>query len=217
MANGLGCGVERTATEQKMAFHSIIRNVLGAESEGTEDTLLDIQQNLSDMIDDYSETHEEEDGPFLLDKEVVQKVLTESNVSEEKMTRIEKSIDEAFGEKLPIAENVIDTKALEANEVRIEKLALEDQVGVLTLQLEEKKEELEEKNTALEERTSQLLEKQEEIDNYIAETKTYDVVLRVKPEKASQIKSQIINGEKCLVIPLKENEHATINGVNTTV
>lgn len=217
MANGLGCGVERTATEQKMAFHSIIRNVLGAESEGTEDTLLDIQQNLSDMIDDYSEKHEEEDGPFLLDKEVVQKVLTESNVSEEKMTRIEKSIDEAFGEKLPIAENVIDTKALEANEVRIEKLALEDQVGALTLQLEEKKEELEEKNTALEERTSQLLEKQEEIDNYIAETKTYDVVLRVKPEKASQIKSQIINGEKCLVIPLKENEHATINGVNTTV
>ena len=217
MANGLGCGVERTATEQKMAFHSIIRNVLGAESEGTEDTLLDIQQNLSDMIEDYSEKHEEEDGPFLLDKEVVQKVLTESNVSEEKMTRIEKSIDEAFGEKLPIAENVIDTKALEANEVRIEKLALEDQVGVLTLQLEEKKEELEEKNTALEERTSQLLEKQEEIDNYIAETKTYDVVLRVKPEKAAQIKSQIINGEKCLVIPLKENEHATINGVNTTV
>ena len=217
MANGLGCGVERTATEQKMAFHSIIRNVLGAESEGTEDTLLDIQQNLSDMIDDYSEKHEEEDGPFLLDKEVVQKVLTESNVSEEKMTRIEKSIDEAFGEKLPIAENVIDAKALEANEVRIEKLALEDQVGVLTLQLEEKKEELEEKNTALEERTSQLLEKQEEIDNYIAETKTYDVVLRVKPEKASQIKSQIINGEKCLIIPLKENEHATINGVNTTV
>lgn len=217
MANGLGCGVERTATEQKMAFHSIIRNVLGAESEGTEDTLLDIQQNLSEMIEDYSEKHEEEDGPFLLDKEVVQKVLTESNVSEEKMTRIEKSIDEAFGEKMPIAENVIDAKALEANEVRIEKLALEDQVGVLTLQLEEKKEELEEKNTALEERTSQLLEKQEEIDNYIAETKTYDVVLRVKPEKASQIKSQIINGEKCLVIPLKENEHATINGVNTTV
>lgn len=217
MANGLGCGVERTATEQKMAFHSIIRNVLGAESEDTEDTLLDIQQNLSEMIEDYSEKHEEEDGPFLLDKEVVQKVLTESNVSEEKVTRIEKSIDEAFGEKLPIAENVIDAKALEANEVRIEKLALEDQVGVLTLQLEEKKEELEEKNTALEERTSQLLEKQEEIDSYIAETKTYDVVLRVKPEKASQIKSQIINGEKCLVIPLKENEHATINGVNTTV
>jgi formylmethanofuran dehydrogenase subunit A len=43
------------------------------------------------------------------------------------------------------------------------------------------------------------------------------VVLRVKPEKASQIKSQVINGQKCLVIPMGEDEHATINGVNTTV
>lgn len=209
MANGLGCGVERTATEQKMAFHSIVRNVLGAEDESTEDILLDIQQNLSDMVDDFVETHDDDDV-FVLDKDTINKVLTESNVSEEKASRIEKSVDEAFGEKMPAAENVIDTKALIANEIRVEKLALEDQVGTLTLQLNEK-------NTQLEERTSQLLEKQEEIDNYIAETKTYDVVLRVKPEKASQITSQIINGEKCLVIPMKDDEHATINGVNTTV
>ena len=47
--------------------------------------------------------------------------------------------------------------------------------------------------------------------------KTYDVILRVKPEKASQITSQVIGGRKCLVIPLDENEHAAINGVNTTV
>lgn len=209
MVNGLGCGVERTATEQKMAFHSIVRNVLGAEDESTEDILLDIQQNLSDMVDDFVETHDDDDV-FVLDKDTINKVLTESNVSEEKASRIEKSVDEAFGEKMPVAENVIDTKALIANEIRVEKLALEDQVGTLTLQLNEK-------NTQLEERTSQLLEKQEEIDNYIAETKTYDVVLRVKPEKASQITSQVINGEKCLVIPMKDDEHATINGVNTTV
>lgn len=210
MTNGLGCGVERTATEQKMAFHSIVRNVLGAEDENTDDVMLDIQQNLSDLADEYAECHDTEEDPFILDKDVMTKVLNDSNVSEEKINRIEKSIDEAFGEKLPIAENVIDSKALVANELRVEKLALEDQVGVLTLQLNEK-------SSELEERTTQLLEKQEEIDNYMAETKTYDVVLRVKPEKAAQIKSQIINGEKCLVIPMKENENATINGVNTSV
>ena len=210
MTNGLGCGVERTATEQKMAFHSIVRNVLGAEDENTDDVMLDIQQNLSNLADEYAECHDTEEDPFILDKDVMTKVLNDSNVSEEKINRIEKSIDEAFGEKLPIAENVIDSKALVANELRVEKLALEDQVGVLTLQLNEK-------SSELEERTTQLLEKQEEIDNYIAETKTYDVVLRVKPEKAAQIKSQIINGEKCLVIPMKENENATINGVNTSV
>ena len=210
MANGLGCGIERTATEQKMAFHSIVRNVLGAEDEHTDDVLLDLQQNLSDMIDEYAETHDDDEDVFLLDKEVVTKLLADSDISEEKSAKIEKSVDEAFGEKPPAAENVIDSKALVQNELRVEKMALEDQVGTLTVQLNEKDE-------ALAERTSQLIEKQEEIDNYIAETKTYDVVLRVKPEKASQIKSQVINGQKCLVIPMGEDEHATINGVNTTV
>lgn len=210
MANGLGCGIERTATEQKMAFHSIVRNVLGAEDEHTDDVLLDLQQNLSDMIDEYAETHDDDEDVFLLDKEVVTKLLADSEISEEKAAKIEKSVDEAFGEKSPAAENVIDSKALVQNELRVEKMALEDQVGTLTVQLTEKDE-------ALAERTSQLIEKQEEIDNYIAETKTYDVVLRVKPEKASQIKSQVINGQKCLVIPMNEDEHATINGVNTTV
>ena len=210
MANGLGCGIERTATEQKMAFHSIVRNVLGAEDEHTDDVLLDLQQNLSDMIDEYAETHDDDEDVFLLDKEVVTKLLADSEIGEEKAAKIEKSVDEAFGEKPPAAENVIDSKALVQNELRVEKMALEDQVGTLTVQLNEKDE-------ALAERTSQLIEKQEEIDNYIAETKTYDVVLRVKPEKASQIKSQVINGQKCLVIPMDEDEHATINGVNTTV
>lgn len=210
MANGLGCGIERTATEQKMVFHSIVRNVLGAEDEHTDDVLLDLQQNLSDMIDEYAETHDDDEDVFLLDKEVVTKLLADSDISEEKAAKIEKSVDEAFGEKPPAAENVIDSKALVQNELRVEKMALEDQVGTLTVQLNEKDEELAE-------RTSQLIEKQEEIDNYIAETKTYDVVLRVKPEKASQIKSQVINGQKCLVIPMDEDEHATINGVNTTV
>lgn len=210
MANGLGCGIERTATEQKMAFHSIVRNVLGAEDEHTDDVLLDLQQNLSDMIDEYAETHDDDEDVFLLDKEVVTKLLADSEISEEKAAKIEKSVDEAFGEKPPAAENVIDSKALVQNELRVEKMALENQVGTLTVQLNEKDE-------ALAERTSQLIEKQEEIDNYIAETKTYDVVLRVKPEKASQIKSRVINGQKCLVIPMDEDEHATINGVNTTV
>lgn len=196
MANGLGCGIEHTATEQKMAFHSIVRNVLGAEEESTEDTLLDIQQTLADMAEDYAEVHDVEEDPFILDKEVIKQVLESSHVPEEKITRIEKNVDEAFGEKLPQAENVIDNKALAANELRVEKLALEEQVGDLTLKLNEK---------------------QEEIDSYKEEVKTYDVVLHVKPEKASQIKSTTIDGEKCIVIPMKENENATINGVNTTI
>ena len=47
--------------------------------------------------------------------------------------------------------------------------------------------------------------------------KTYDVILRVKPEKVGQIHSDTINGQKCLIIPMDENEHAAVNGVNTTI
>ena len=47
--------------------------------------------------------------------------------------------------------------------------------------------------------------------------KIYDVILRVKPEKASQIKSEIIAGQKYLVIPMEENEHINLNGINTQV
>jgi hypothetical protein len=36
----------------------------------------------------------------------------------------------------------------------------------------------------------------------------------VKPQKVSQIKSQIIDGKKCIVIPLEDNEQANVNGVN---
>ena len=209
MTNGLGCGVERTATEQKMAFHSIVRNALGAEAEGTEDMLLDIQQNLSYMIEEYEETHDEEDI-FVLDKDTIGKLLEESNVPEEKAQKIEKSVEEAFGDKPPVAENVIDAKALVQNEIRLEKKEMEDQIVVLNQQLSEK-------NTELAERTTQLQEKQEEIDNYMAEARNYDVVLHVKPEKANQIHSSVIDGKKCIVIPMDENEQATINGINTTL
>lgn len=217
MANGLGCGIEHTATEHKMAFHSIVRNALGAEDERTEDLLIDIQQNLSDMIDEYAQTHDEDAPAFVLDKDTVNKLLEESRIPEDKADKIGRSVDEVFGEKPPAAEHVIDNKALQQNAIRIEKMELEEDVADLTLQLTEKDNQLQAKDNELQERTSQLIEKQEEIDNYVAETKSYDVVLRVKPEKASQIKSQIINGQKCLVIPMEENEHAAINGVNTAI
>lgn len=55
------------------------------------------------------------------------------------------------------------------------------------------------------------------VDKRKFEVKTYDIVLHVKPEKASQIKSQIIDGQKCLVIPMDANENVNVNGIHTTV
>lgn len=47
----------------------------------------------------------------------------------------------------------------------------------------------------------------------ISANKDFDVILRVKPEKMQQITSQIIDGKKCIVIPMDENEQADVEVV----
>lgn len=45
----------------------------------------------------------------------------------------------------------------------------------------------------------------------------YDIVLKVKPEKLDQIKYQIIDGKKYLVIPVNDSDQANVNGVNKLI
>ena len=45
----------------------------------------------------------------------------------------------------------------------------------------------------------------------------YDVILQVKPEKIPQIKSQIIDGKKFIMIPIDEDEQTTVNGLDDLI
>ena len=192
MELGLGCGARRTATEQKMTFHSIVKQAYGDDVEKSGEVLMEIQQNLNDLVEEKAELEED---PVILTPELLTNVMEESGVAPEKAEKIGKTCAEEFAEEAPLAENVVDSKALAANEQIQKEKELVAQVEVLQQQLKEKKIE-------------------EEADEAV---KTYDVVLRVKPEKVSQIKSEVINGQKCLVIPMAEDEHANVNGVNTQV
>ena len=192
MELGLGCGARRTATEQKMTFHSIVKQAYGVDVEKSGEVLMEIQQNLNDLVEEKAELEED---PVILTPELLTNVMEESGVAPEKAEKIGKTCAEEFAEEAPLAENVVDSKALAANEQIQKEKELVAQVEVLQQQLKEKKIE-------------------EEADEVV---KTYDVVLRVKPEKVSQIKSEVINGQKCLVIPMAEDEHANVNGVNTQV
>ena len=210
MSNGLGCDPARTATEQKMAFHSIVRNALGTESEDTEHLLVNIQEKLEDMVEEYNLVHEDSEEEFLLEPPVLEKLLVDAEIPEDKANKIEKHIQDTFGDKPPVASNVIDSKAIEQHNQVMEKIQLEEQVELLTHDLSDKSQQLETtKNELTEAKTS--------LDTYESEVRTYDVILRVKPEKAGQIHTEEIAGKKCLVIPMEENEHATINGVNTQI
>ncbi len=197
MELGLGCTSKRTATEQKNTFTNIIKKVCGEDSEEGEKILLEMQENLNELVEEHEAVSEKDAEPMVLTKETMLKLATNSGVPEERMTQMEQAYTEEFGLEPPVAEHLIDTKALAVNEQKKKEQELEQQVEVLQQQLEERK----------------LIAGDEE-ENTV---KTYDVILRVKPEKVNQIKSETINGQKCLVIPMADDEHVNVNGINTSV
>ena len=200
MESGLGCGSKFTATEQKLTFQSIVKEVIGEDDDESDAIFMDIQDNLNDLIPVALED-EPEPEPVPVTKSTISSVLAESGVTEEQAAVIEQTYENVFGEEVPVAEHLVDPKLVEANARRKEKLELVQQVENLKHQLEE----------------TRTLPVEESDGDDVPAVKTYDVILRVKPEKVDQIHSQVIDGRKCLVIPMDEDEHAAVNGVNTTI
>ncbi|MDB2105269.1 DUF4317 domain-containing protein [Clostridium paraputrificum] len=205
MENALGCSSKQTATIQKETFQSIIKDSLDADEEKADKIFMEVQDNLSAMIEEHNAIYEDTDSePKTLTNKDIQNLLIESGVPEEVTTKIEESYVESFGDDLPLAENLIDAKVLKANEQRKKEEHLEKQVAILQTRLEEVKQEVaadnDEDNVNLEESNPE-----------------YDVILQVKPEKVPQIKSEIIDGQKCIIIPINENEQAKVNGVDDLI
>lgn len=205
MEKALGCSSKQTATIQKETFQSIIKDSLDADEEKADKIFMEVQDNLSAMIEEHNAIYEDTDNePKTLTNKDIQNLLIESGVPEEVTTKIEESYVESFGDDLPLAENLIDAKVLKANEQRKKEEHLEKQVAILQTRLEEVKQEVaadnDEDNVNLEESNPE-----------------YDVILQVKPEKVPQIKSEIIDGQKCIIIPINENEQAKVNGVDDLI
>ena len=161
--------------------------------------LYDIQQKVNDYIEDTDDVFVDEETGLILNSDDLEKIIAKTSVPDDAKESIKQSYQENFGEQLPEASNLIDTKLLEVKAKAKEHADLMAEVAELKQQIE----------------THKTLHPED--DSYDDGIKTYDVVLRVKPEKVSQIKSQIVDGQKCLVIPMEENEHAAVNGVNTQI
>ena len=185
-ANGLGCGTKRTSTQKRDAFQNMVVQALGPDNEDTKDAVLDVQQSLNDFIL-LEEEKVEKDAPILLDGEMVSEILTDSGVSEQKAEKIKNSYESFFEETLPDAKELLDAKAIKNNEVRVEKKLLQEKVVDLTKQLED---------------AGVITKEGEEID----------VIVKVRPEKVEEITTAFVDGKRCLVIPMDEDEEARING-----
>ncbi|MBU3100888.1 MULTISPECIES: DUF4317 domain-containing protein [Clostridium] len=239
MENVLGCLSKQTATVQKETFQSIIKDSFSLDEIKADKIFMDIQENLSTMIEEYDELNDDADSePISLTKKDIQNLLIESEVPGEITTMIENAYVENFGDDNTLAKNLIDAKALKANVQRKKEERLYKEVEILKARLDQVKQdntidneiqlytELNDDNVVLEEAVATdlgetletNLEKVSDLysgDNNVSTD--YDVILQVKPEKVSQIKSQIINGQKCIVIPINDNEQTTVNGIDNLI
>jgi len=239
MEDVLGCHSKQTATVQKETFQSIIKDSFSSDEIKADKIFMDIQENLSTMIEEYNALNDDADcEPISLTKKDIQNLLIESEVPEEITTLIENSYVENFGDDITIAKHLIDAKALKANVQRKKEEGLYKQVEMLQARLDQVKQEntienethlsteVNDDNVVLEEACATDLEETletnlEKVPDAYSEdnnvTPDYDVILQVKPEKVSQIKSQIINGQKCIVIPINDNEQTTVNGIDNLI
>ena len=221
MENVLGCPSKQTNTEKKETFNDILRDALGPDEKKSDHFFMEIQESLNNKIEEHNIIHEDSETPIFLTDEVIQDILNESGVPDEITTKIEKSYAESFGDTPPVADILIDNKALAAKAQKKKEEMLEKQVRILENKLERVTQD-NSLNTeaAVEVDSNNLIEENENNtfnDNLSEVDNNYDIVLQVKPEKVSKLKSEIINGQKCIIIPVDEDEHTNVNGVENLI
>ena len=184
--NCIGCGTKKTTTQKKNASNNMLDQALGEETEEVIEKKLDIQQNLSDFITVETERLGE-DEPILLEPQDVANILTDSGLSDGKVEKIQKNFENYFEEQLPLAEEILDEKALKNNELRVEKNVLKERVVDLTKQLKE-------------------------VSGVTEDGRTANIVVKVPDEKAADVTTAIVDGKKCLCVPIDPDDLLFLNG-----
>ncbi len=183
----LGCKSRYTAAEKKGAFSNMIISRVGPENEDLDDIMADVHEAIAIHIGHEEAIHGE--GTVIpMPADTVQEVLTEGGLSEEKAKRISEDYEKVFNEDedLPTAQDLLDGKIIKNNDLRAEKRELQKEVVALNEKLKE---------LGVDEGTPEVA-----------------VVLRVSEEKEEEIRTQFVDGRRCIVIPLEDDETASING-----
>lgn len=182
-----GCTSRRTAAEKKQSFQAIIKQAIPDDEERGKKLFEDVQNGLQELIEEQEDEFEEEPTPVVLTKEAVQGLMNNIRIPEEVSAKITKSYEAEFEEDAPTVDQLLDTKAVAAGAARKKEQELVLEVEALKAELT-----------------------QEKSENQPGPEK--DVILKVSPDKVPEIRSDILEGRKCIIIPLDEHEHANING-----
>lgn len=189
----LGCVPQRTAAEDKQAFRSVVLDAFGEDEEQADAAFFQIQKTISGMVAEREE--DESLPPVSLTAETLSGLATEAEVPDKIREQIEKSYAHVFGDTPPVADNVLDNKLVEEGTARAHTAALEQKVAVLQQEL-----------------AAQAAQRADEGEDEPWHEEA-EIELHVPQERASRIRADMVDGQKCLLIPLEEGEHARINGV----
>lgn len=186
--DALGCGSRFTAAEKKGAFSNMLVSRIGAEKEELPDIVADVHEAIAAHIRHEEEIHGE-DAEVPMPAETVEEVLREGGITEEKAHRIADDYEKLFSDEddTPTARELLDNKVLKDGDLRAEKRELQKEVVKLNKKLSE-------------------LGVTEGDELEVA------VALRVSEDKEEEIRTQFIDGRRCIVIPLEDDETAAING-----
>ena len=184
--DGLGAKSKPTSTQKRNGFLGLIAKSVGEENEETPDILLDVQQNIHDYMEEKEDIRGD-DEPVLLSKQDMAGILEDSGLTESRSERIAASYEEMFPEDATAAEELYETRALKDNALRHEKKILQEKVVELNDEL----------------LRLGLVNEDGEI---------IDIAVRTRPGRENHIETTYVDGRKCIVIPLEENDTATVNG-----
>jgi hypothetical protein len=208
----LGCGAKRTATEEHNAFSSIVKTAIAPIVEDTDEVLIGIQEKLNDMVEDHEAAMEDlvviEPEDFTLTPEIIKDVFADSKIPDSAVEIITQHFNEEFSDKPPVVKNLVNEKAIEKNNKEKKEVKLLEEVASLKQELKDTKQENEEKTEQIE-----TLVKMEAPLNADEAKSWAEVFLRMKPEKAQLVKSEVIDGKRYLMIPMEEDEQVNLNGV----
>ena len=208
----LGCGAKRTATEEHNAFRSIVKTAIAPIIEDCDEMLINIQEKLNDIAEEHEAAMEDlvivEPEEFTLTTEIIKEVFADTKLPDAAVMQIQDHFTEEFSDKPPVVRNLVNEKAIEKNNKEKKEIKLLEEVASLKQELKDTKQENEEKTEQIE----TLVKMEAPLDPEEARNWA-EVFLRMKPEKAERVKFDTFDGQKYLMIPMEEDEHVNLNGV----
>lgn len=192
MKEVLGCGMKRTTNEKKQVFKSIVLKSAENDEKG-EELFTTIQGGLNDIL--LRETVEETDSSDgfqpVLTKEAILGLNDYIDIPEKITEHIASRWEEEFedDEEAPELKLIVDKKlAKEASHIETERNLVKE-------------------NASLRQQLS--VHESVEVDE---EDHEEDVILRVSKKKAAEITTQIVDGQKYIMIPVNDEAKAYVNG-----